>query len=343
MIEPEALLLLPRLHVQSANAISSPLTWGFPAPSAFCGFVHALHRQLASEMEAHLDGVAVVCHRMEPQASRPAGKRTHVFHLSRNPVGKDGGSAALLEDGRAHLVVSLVIGISGEALHDGSHERQDIAERAYELAMAMRLAGGSIVPRTSVLSKRNAPEILEWASGESEQQSRKVARKVLPGFALVSREQRLADHWEAMKSGGQLESTALDALLDLTRLNIDPPAQKDDPDDEDDGLAKTVGESERKKPEWTVRREPGWLVPIPAGYSAISELNEPGVVKNTRDRTTSFRFVESLFTLGQWLSPHRVDDITQLMWQYQFDSTNKTYRCTTPHYARKSKKEDNNG
>ena len=38
----EAVLLLPRLRVQNANAISSPLTWGFPPPSAFTGFAHAL-------------------------------------------------------------------------------------------------------------------------------------------------------------------------------------------------------------------------------------------------------------------------------------------------------------
>jgi len=31
------LLVLPRLRIQNANAISSPMTWGFPAMSAFIG------------------------------------------------------------------------------------------------------------------------------------------------------------------------------------------------------------------------------------------------------------------------------------------------------------------
>ncbi len=44
--DPEALLLLPRLSIQNANAISSPLTWGFPSPGAFTGFVHALQRRV---------------------------------------------------------------------------------------------------------------------------------------------------------------------------------------------------------------------------------------------------------------------------------------------------------
>ena len=40
-----ALVLLPHLKVQNANAISGPLTWGFPSPTAFAGFVHALERK----------------------------------------------------------------------------------------------------------------------------------------------------------------------------------------------------------------------------------------------------------------------------------------------------------
>ena len=44
---PDGLLILPRLRVQNANAISSSHTWGFPAPTALLGFVHALERRLA--------------------------------------------------------------------------------------------------------------------------------------------------------------------------------------------------------------------------------------------------------------------------------------------------------
>ena len=35
----KAVLVLPRIRVQNANAISSPLTWGFPAVSAFTGLI----------------------------------------------------------------------------------------------------------------------------------------------------------------------------------------------------------------------------------------------------------------------------------------------------------------
>ena len=42
----KALLVLPRLRIQNANAISSPRTWGFPASSAFTGLMTALERRL---------------------------------------------------------------------------------------------------------------------------------------------------------------------------------------------------------------------------------------------------------------------------------------------------------
>lgn len=95
--DPEALLLLPRLSIQNANAISSPLTWGFPSPGAFTGFVHALQRRVGISLDIELDGVGIVCHRFEAQISQPAGKRTKVFNLTRNPLNRDGSTAAIVE------------------------------------------------------------------------------------------------------------------------------------------------------------------------------------------------------------------------------------------------------
>src|SRR5690606_48969 len=141
-----------------------------------------------------------------------------VFNLSRNPVGKDGGSAALVEEGRTHLNLSLVIGVSGDGLHGGD-DPAAIAERAHELAMTMRLAGGSILPSTVPLAKRDRAELVDLAEGDRRKASRKIAHRLLPGFALVSREELLHQHWEKMKES-RAECSSLDALLDLSRLNL---------------------------------------------------------------------------------------------------------------------------
>ena len=57
------LLVLPRLRIQNANAISSPMTWGFPAMSAFIGAIQALERNLPDETRLIFEGVGDVLYR----------------------------------------------------------------------------------------------------------------------------------------------------------------------------------------------------------------------------------------------------------------------------------------
>ncbi|CAD5106711.1 type I-F CRISPR-associated protein Csy2 [Zestomonas carbonaria] len=311
MHAPEALLLLPRLRVQNANAISGPLSWGFPAVTAFTGFVHALQRKLGEEMDINLDGVAIVCHRFEAQTSQPAGKRTRVFNLTRNPVGKDGATAAIVEEGRIHLDISLLVGVHGSALYSGE-DLQTIAEHAWDLACGMRLAGGSVLPPTWALNGCNRPRLELWpGTADAEHHlSRKLAACLLPGFALIPRQDLLASHTAALREcDAGLDE--LDALLDLSRLNVDPPGED-------------IG--------WHIRHRAGWLVPIPVGYRSLS-AHAPGSVRNARDRTTPFHFVESLYSLGEWRSPHRFSDIRELLWYHQAEPDAGLYRCTTPFLA----------
>jgi CRISPR-associated protein Csy2 len=309
----EALLLLPHLRVQNANAISGPLSWGFPAVTAFTGFVHALQRRLQADgLELQFDGVAIVCHQVEAQTSQPAGKRTHVFHLTRNPVGADGGTAAIVEEGRIHLEVSLLIGLRGPDIPDTQEVQQEFADFVLDLALGMRLAGGS------VLAGRRAQ--LQRRSGTAEGDCKLMAqlrRRLLPGFALVGRRDLLAQHHTQLQVRNPQADT-LDALLDLTRINIEPPQA-----DVEQG-SPAAG--------WHVRPRAGWLVPIPVGYRALGELHSAGSVRNTRDRDTPFRFVESVYSLGQWLSPHRVHDLSELFWYHRADPDGGLYLCETTDY-----------
>lgn len=309
----EALLLLPHLRVQNANAIAGPLSWGFPAVTAFTGFVHALQRRLQADgLEIELDGVAIVCHHFEAQTSLPAGKRTHVFHLTRNPVNADGSTAAIVEEGRAHLQVSLLIGVNGSCLDDES-ALPALAARTMDAALSMRLAGGSLLPSAQ-------PAVLLGRTGSEdgdEQQLRCLRRRLLPGFALVGRRDLLVEHTAQLQAADPQADT-LDALLDLTRMNIDPPQADAQPD------SRTAG--------WHVRPRGGWLVPIPVGYRALGEVQPAGSVRNARDRDTPFCFVESLYSLGQWLSPHRVRDLSELFWYHRADPDAGLYLCETTDY-----------
>jgi CRISPR-associated protein Csy2 len=310
---PEALLVLPRLRILNANAVSSPITWGFPAVTAFTGFMHALQRRLSSEFNFEFVGVAVICHSFSPQAYQPPGKRTFVFSLTRNPLDKDGNTAAIVEEGRVHLEVSLIIGVRGDGLYAGN-EPQAIANRAFQEVLAMRIAGGSI-GESAAGNRRQRPDLHIWPDSFEERRavSRRLVSRLLPGFALVSREGMLEEHWTAMRSCTP-GASAIDALLDLIRLNTDPPHKS------------TSGE-------WSIRARKGWLVPIPVGYAAISPLYAPGEVRNARDPGVPFRFVESIFSVGEWISPHRVENVCDLLWRYRVEPDHGLYRCTTPVFA----------
>lgn len=312
MNNPNAVILLPRLQVQNANAISGPLTWGFPSPTAFAGFMHAMQRKVEDELTLSFEGVGIVCHRFEPQVSRPAGKYTQVFNLTRNPLTKEGDTAAIVEEGRAHMEVSLLISIRGRI---DSDEIEFVAQHLMSAAHTMRLAGGSILPQRQ--GDRYRPQLLILPPSEIERDTlfRKLKRRLLPGFALVQREDRLADHLSEMRAKNA-NAHALDALLDLTRLNYEPP----NPD-------------KLEESQWRIRSRPGWLVPIPVGYAAISPLYEPGVVTNARDDGTPFRFVESLYSLGEWVSPHRLTSLQQFLWHHYSDVERGLYCCVN-HYSK---------
>ncbi|MFZ4701601.1 MAG: type I-F CRISPR-associated protein Csy2, partial [Candidatus Methylumidiphilus sp.] len=247
-------------------------------------------------------------HDFQAQASQSAGRRTQAFHLTRNPVDKDGGAPSLVEEARAHLEVTLIIPVLDE-LDD--YEGNKLAQAAFDIALGMRLAGGSILPPHP--GKRYEPSwqtLPEHLDGQREI-FQKLRYRWLPGFALVQRDDLLREHLAELQA--KAPATALDALLDLCRLNIEPGAAKPD---------------EPEKVEWHVRKSgPGWLVPLPIGYAGISPLYQPGEVANTRDGTTPFRFVESLYSLGQWVSPHRIDDLQALLWHTESDPGNGLYRC----------------
>ena len=75
------------------------------------------------------------------------------FSASRNPVDKDGSTAAIVEEGRMHLQVSLIFAVaeklpSGTAsvLVQGGEDRMaDWAAQVGEIAAQMRVAGGSLL------------------------------------------------------------------------------------------------------------------------------------------------------------------------------------------------------
>ncbi|WP_417737414.1 type I-F CRISPR-associated protein Csy2 [Rosistilla oblonga] len=172
-------LLIRRLQVRGANAISSPLTFGFPAITAFMGFGHALQRHFNGDQQQgnfQVLGVGIVSHQFEMLDHRAGYSRT--LQLTANPLNEKGERASFIEEGRCHMTVSLVLEVQG--LLGG---RRD-ADRLSEIMFAkMKLAGGDLL----------VPPEIDFISDD-----RKSIRSLMPGYALMDRRSWVCD---AMQSG----------------------------------------------------------------------------------------------------------------------------------------------
>jgi len=67
-------------------------------------------------------------------------------------------------------------------------------------------------------------------------------------------------------------------------------------------------------------------VPITIGYKSISGPHPAGSVANSRDPQHPFCFVESMYGVGQWLSPHRIADVRDVIWRNKHEGP--LYLCS---------------
>lgn len=325
----KSLLILRNIKVENANAIVG-LTYGFPAISNFLGFTHALSRTLKKDHGLILGGCGVVCHQHHVHAYQPAGWGDYVFSLTRNPLTKEAISPAFNEEGRMHMEVTLVIECdftSNDFDFGTDNTKQDIAQfesYIHNKVLIQRLAGGTI----QSMRYGRPVEFSQVPEDENKQFIRKKLLSLLPGFALVDRSDILKEHYQNLCANNP-DAELMDAWLDFVALKYRVP-----PDVKQDTAA-----TENKKIVWQRIEKPasGWLVPITIGFKAISPLYANGEVANARDAHTPFRFVESVYTIGQWISPHRVRNLEHLFWRYRADGD--CYLCQNNYQPNNSERE----
>ena len=326
MTQTQAILVLPHLRIQNANAIASPLTHGFPSMTAFTGLMWALQRKLVQAgVPLCLHGVGVVCHHYQEQVTQGYVRN---FNLTRNPVDKNGSTAAIVEEGRMHLRITLVLAASEKpksgtpvALVQGNEAQWAAwAEQAGELLAGMRVAGGSVLPSSPMPGQRVRPwmAIVPEEPEAAAREFRRWRRQWLPGFALVGRDDLLTQRLVDLRAS-QPDASLLDAWLHAARFNHQPLPSAN-------GTAAADG-----KVQWGDRwrkKGGGWIVPISVGYAGLTPAAHPaGSVRNARDATVPLHFVESVYSLGQWISPHRLDSLGQMLWRAETDHSLALYRC----------------
>lgn len=282
-------LILPHLKIHNANALSSPFTIGFPAMTAWLGFVHALERKLsqAGLSDLMLHSAAVVSHRCDVQTHKGEGDYVYSIIGTGNPLDKDGSRSAFIEEARCHLDVSLVIEWSG---NEDQVQQPDFTLQLQAVIATMKVAGGDVlaVGKPSVKSV-----ITEYDTG-------RVLRQLMPGYVLIERRDLMID---AMQQGDD----ALDALLGYLTVHHHCEQLEDQ---------SVIWHSQRKTS--------GWIVPIATGFQGISPLGE---AKNQRDPSVPHRFAESVVTLGEFVMAHKIKHLDDILWQYHPDLENDLYLC----------------
>lgn len=282
-------LILPHLKIHNANALSSPFTIGFPAMTAWLGFVHALERKLnqAGLSDLILHSTAVVSHRCDLQTHKGEGDFVHSIIGTGNPLDKDGSRSAFIEEARCHLDVSLVIEWSG---NEEQIQQPEFTQQLQAVIATMKVAGGDVL---SV----GMPSI---KSVITEADTAQVLRQLMPGYALIERRDLMI---ESMQQGAD----AVDALLGYLTVHHRCEQLEDQ---------SVVWHSQRKTS--------GWIVPIATGFQGISPLGE---AKNQRDPSVPHRFAESVVTLGEFVMAHKTKHLDDILWQYHLDLENDLYLC----------------
>lgn len=282
-------LILPHLKIHNANALSSPFTIGFPAMSAWLGFVHALERKLNQTglSELMLHSVAVVSHLCKVQTHKGEGDFVHSIIGTGNPLDKDGSRSAFIEEARCHLDVSLVIEWSG---NEEQVQQPDFTQQLQAVIATMKVAGGDVLS----VGKPSGKSVI------TEEDTAQVLRQLMPGYVLIERRDLMI---ETMQQGDD----ALDALLGYLTVHHHCQQLEDQ---------SVVWHSQRKAS--------GWIVPIATGFQGISPLGE---AKNLRDPDVPHRFAESVVTLGEFVMAHKIKHLDDILWQYHPDLPNDLYLC----------------
>ncbi|MDO4699591.1 MAG: type I-F CRISPR-associated protein Csy2 [Moraxella sp.] len=296
-------LLLERIQIINANAISSPLTYGFPAITGFAGATHALSRKLAqidALSDFALDGVMIACHECQVQSYRNHPFGDFSFVQTRNPLLKTGKTAPIIEEGRCHLVVSLVVGVYHTDVIGYSQEtaKHLLCDTVSQLAQQQRFAGGSVssLKKVSFFSHH-------------ERSAAKIKNKLRPAFVLMDAHQELSDITQELQEQDP-NKTALDALIAVSTLYHNPP------DDTHDSWHTT-----------SVKTGRGWLVPMPMGFVGISPLFDANTLKNSRSQQYPSQYVEAVYGLGKWKFVHFVE-LTQALWFCRHDPQSSLYLVT---------------
>lgn len=353
-------LILNRIKVQNANAVAG-LTWGFPAITHFLGFTHNISRKLSSHhllSKIKLEGCSVVSH---DQITHTFGKYDKSFTQYRSQPYRHGenkkdSSPPIIEEGKMNMTISIIIKIDGNI---GNMDERFL-EFIQNCCFSQKLAGGTILSIECIellseikdIKKKLLPGFVlmdrsDYLEAYHQEKLREdsdikdchlkvwldfsaLKQSARPSYSLISKEisknlKEYKEEWEGHleKKPYTINSIPNQVKEYFLKLKKDKKNKKllEEWESYLNPTSKTNAEWE-----YVTKPESGFLVPIMSGYKAISPVYKNNEIENTRDHETDVCFAESIYSIGEWLSPHRVKDLDDTLWYYRYEENH--YLCT---------------
>lgn len=307
---PIGYLLFKKVMIEGANAISSPLTYGFPAVTGFLGSFHAMSRKMANFeglSDLSLGGVLIACHECIPHTYRDKPYNNYTFNQTRNPIKRDGKTASIIEEGKCRLVMSFVVEVFASTQLDDMTIKL-LSKQSKQWIQQQRIAGGSV----QGIDRFTPVQYIDYDDIDS------LVPHLLPAFVLMDAQQEFSEIIDEVQASNP-SATPLDALIDVCTLHHIPQTKAD-------GDTKWITTS--------CKTNRGWLVPMPIGYQGISEVYEPGIMQHVRNPEYPSQYVETIYSLGKWVYPQRLGgatseyDLVNAFWRYHHDTDHNLYLVT---------------
>lgn len=283
-----AIITTPRFQVVHANALHGSLAWGFPAPPAWTGLMTALNLKFkAADKPWSLEAVTVLPYAFHDITYRTGGD----LHFSppRAPLGRKGDVQGIqdIQGGYANLEVAFAFKVTFP------DSWEEVSQAVISSLLTMRFAGGSLFP-----TRRGRSSVTHLSENPEDDESSQPFRPWALSSVLTLRPDLLEQHQKDLSEQGNPVSK-LEAWLDV--------------------FAVRAGTGQRPVA--------GWLVPVTTGYQSVSPLYAPNELKGVRDSQTPFRFAESIWTVGEWVSPFQLGLDAQVFFRPDYNPQTGTYRC----------------
>lgn len=321
-------LLIKNIKIEGANAISSPLTYGFPAISGFVGAVHQLSRKIKNKsyikdenVFIYFDGVSISCNSFQLHTYE------NYFKQKRQILDKQGKNQSIIQEGFMDLDVNLILKmhlkndnkslLTDKLKNEQSENYTNIIKDVKNLLLSQRLVGGNIV---------NIGEIDIFSPSELN----KIASKIRPSFVLVESHKdmeeilfemqtgyegfyneykekvqyKLDENEERIKSSLYVKNenaNKLDVILEMARIYIN-------------------------NEEFTsVKKNRGYIVPMPIGFQKIKQDKVNNQFARKFNNYDSY-YVETIYSLCKYKFPTE-DVLKNSFWYYQKTDNEYLFQC----------------